>query len=352
VIEFTPGVIVLKYLFLIALVIPSLLFGYEAYLSIPEDPIAGREVQMILSIFNEYSFPYEGEADLQPSFGKFLENSVELFGGSAFLKYYSEKSGMVYVKATLDDGEATFHFHVLPDYSKMKESYFELIDFGGYVSVKRKGSEFYEPVAEGTRFYEGDEIWVQEESFAVLEGPGGNRVEIAPNSKVRVKRVRKGEKTVFIRLEVEKGEIVSKVIKELFNTVLLVDGKGVTAGVRGTILGMEVSDAVKIRNFEGNIWVKAGGRYEDLPKMKMMVFTDEALREFENAQKKVMEEFEKLEKEVLGEFEEKARDLFSTFGMEDVFTIDMRDLIKPLDKDLSSFEEMLQNLRQKWEGGN
>ena len=339
----------------VLLILPALLIAHEVFLSFPEDPIAGRTVEMILTIFDN-SFPFMGKAELHPSAGKFSENRVEFVGGSALLKYTTPKDPVfVKVRAKLDDGfevkEIEFSFQVLPDYERMEKAYLELVEFGGHVSYKKKGEDFYRPVSMGTRFHEGDEIWVQEDSYAVIDGPGGTRIEIAPNSKVLVKSVRKDERTVFLRVEVEKGEVVSRVVKELFNTVLLVDGGSVTAGVRGTILGMEVQDEVVVRNYEGEVWVKAGSSIAELKARRMMRFTSEVLSAFDRAQKRVMKKFEEMRKEMMKGFEEKAKELLSTFGMEDVFGIDLSKFSRPLDKELSTFEDMMKKLRKKWKGG-
>ena len=337
------------------LIIPALLMAHEVFLSFSEDPIAGRTVDLVLTIFDN-SFPFMGKADLHPSAGKFSESPVEFVGGSALVKYTAPKDPVfVKVKAKLDDGfeikEIEFSFQVLPDYEKMEKTYLELIEFGGHVSYKKKGEDFYRPVSMGTRFHEGDEIWVQEDSYAVIDGPGGTRIEIAPNSKVLVKSVRKDKNTVFLRVEVEKGEVVSRVVKELFNTVLLVDGGSVTAGVRGTILGMEVREGVVVRNYEGEVWVKAGSSIAELRARRMMRFTSEVLSAFDRAQRRVMKKFEEMRKEMMKGFEQKARELLSTFGMEDAFEIDLSEFSRPLDKDLSTFEDMMKKLRKKWRKG-
>ncbi len=335
-------------------------FSFDVYCKVPDDVIAGRKSDIVVTLVDELSMPYMGQAEILPSGGELLsENPVEFDMGSVILKYKApDKAGEVRFEISVEGEMPSFSVEVLPDYTSMKSQYFEIAEFGGHVSMERKGKNLYEGVSSGEKLFEGDRLQVLKESYAILEGPGGNRIEIAPNSMILVEKVRSDSKTVFIRIEVIKGEVVSRVTEELFNTVLLLDGKSVTAGVRGTILGMEVSsDEVDVRNFEGKVWVKAAGEFYDLPRMKMMRFGKNALVQFERVQKETMERFERMEREIMKGFEQRAKQLLSTFGMEEMFRIDMRDFTRPIDKNIKSFDEMINGLRKKWrkrngKGGN
>ena len=345
-----------KTVFTFFLILATLTFSMKLFYKVPKDIIAGSRAQIILTLMDDFGMLYMGDAEISTSAGKVLtKNPVEFDMGSAMLDYEApRKSGKVDFKVKAQGENLGFSVEVLPDYTAMKEQFFEVKDFGGYVSVKRKGKDFYKPISSGEKLFEGDQLQVLEDSYAVLEGPGGNQIEIAPNSEVLIKKVRSDSKTVFIRIEVVKGEVVSKVVKEMFNTVLLVDSQSVTAGVRGTVLGVEVSDGLSIRNYEGEVWVRTNGEYLELPQMKMMRFGKETLGKFERAQREMMRQFDEMEKDIMSGFEEQARQLLSNFGMEESFRIDMRQFVKPLDKSLKSFDEMINSLRKRWRrrGGN
>ena len=339
-----------KTVFTFFLVLATLTFSMKLFYKVPNDVISGSDSQIILTLMDDFGMFYMGNADISASRGEVLsENPMEFDMGSAIVKYRAPvKTGKVDFKLKVQGEELTFSVEVLPDYTSMKEQSFEVKEFGGYVSVKRKGKDLYKPVSSGEKLFEGDQLQVLEDSYAILEGPGGNQIEIAPNSEVLIKKVRSDSKTVFIRIEVVKGEVVSKVIKEMFNTVLLVDSQSVTAGVRGTILGVEVTDGLSIRNYEGEVWVRTNGEYMDLSQMKMMRFGRETLKEFDRAQKEMMRRFSEMEKEMMSGFEEQARQLLSNFGMEESMKIDMRQFVKPLDKQLSTFDDMINSLKKRW----
>ena len=331
-------------------ILTTLTFSMKLFYKIPNDIIAGNKSQIVLTLMDDFEMLYMGEAVISPSSGEILtKNPVEFDMGSAIMDYKAPQSpGKVEFKVNVQDEMLKFSVEVLPDYTAMKEQFFEVKEFGGYVSVKRKGEDLYKPVSSGEKLFEGDQLQVLEDSYAVLEGPGGNQIEIAPNSEVLIKKVRSDSKTVFIRIEVVKGEVVSKVMKEMFNTVLLVDSQSVTAGVRGTILGVEADDDLSIRNYEGEVWVRTNGMYMDLPQMMMMKFGKDTLREFDRAQKEMMRRFNELEKDIMNGFEEQAKQLLSNFGMEESFRIDMRQFVKPLDKQLKTFDDMINSLRKRW----
>ncbi len=223
---------------------------------------------------------------------------------------------------------------------------FDPITLGHLDVIKRFGERVYRSVSEGMQVFEGDEIVTQEDSYAVLTGKGGVKLTVYPQTRVIITDLRKSGKLTFVKVNVDRGNLIPYVEEKIQKIFLVVEGKGVTAGVRGTILGFEVSDEVRVRNFEGKIWVMAAGKYMDLPSGKMMRFGSEALVEFEMMQKEALRKFHEMEKELMEGFEEKARRMLSMFGMEDVFTIDLRDFVQPLDRSLDSFEDMIRKLRK------
>ncbi len=337
-----------KKLTLLILILSILGLSYEVHYQIPDNLVSGKSGSIIITLMGDFN-AYEGEAIVHPSVGRIKGGErVEFVGGSAVVEYIPPSDFYGEVVFRIDIGLEVHEFKavVFPDASLMEKGYLEVSEFVGKVFIKRFGERVYRSVSEGMQVFEGDEIVTQEDSYAVLTGKGGVKLTVYPQTRVIITDLRKSGKLTFVKVNVDRGNLIPYVEEKIQKIFLVVEGKGVTAGVRGTILGFEVSDEVRVRNFEGKIWVMAAGKYMDLPSGKMMRFGSEALVEFEMMQKEALRKFHEMEKELMEGFEEKARRMLSMFGMEDVFTIDLRDFVQPLDRSLDSFEDMIRKLRK------
>ncbi len=344
---------VVKKLTLLILILSILGLSYEVYYQIPENLVSGRVGSIIITLMGDFE-AYEGEAFVHPSVGRIKGGErVEFVGGSAVVEYIPPSDFYGEVVFRIDTGSEVHEFKaiVFPDASLMEKGYLEVSEFVGKVFMKRFGENVYRSVSEGMKVFEGDEIVTQEDSYAVLIGKGGVKLTVYPQTRVIITNLRKSGKLTFVKVNVERGNLIPYVEEKIERIFLVVEGKGVTAGVRGTILGFEVSDEVRVRNFEGKIWVMAAGRYVDLPTGRMMKFGAQALMEIEMMQEKALRRFHEMEKELMEGFEEKARRMLSMFGMEDVFTIDLRDFVQPLDRKLEDFEGMIKKLRKMYGRG-
>ncbi len=219
--------------------------------------------------------PYTGKAEILSENGTVKDYDGMVDYGLALFKFVpDENATQVSLKIKVDKTEKEFFFFSTPArFLNAKEWYLEIIGFEGSVGIKRKGSAFVEPVALGQKVYPGDEIHTMEKSYVELKGPNDMSFYVAPNSVVKLEDFKKKDSDVLLRIKVMRGDILTKILQKLSSSSLVViEGGGVPAGVRGTIfsVGYNENDGLKVRTFQGSVVVNALGERVFVKQNKML----------------------------------------------------------------------------------
>ncbi len=325
--------------FFILILLVSFAFSldfYDVSVSFQGDVIAGVENRGYLSVLRISGFPYDGSVDLESRDGAVSKRVLidSGFGEFVFKPAQDVRIGIIEVK--VEDEIHRIETLVLPKETlEMEDWYLVVKEFGGNVGIKRKGSEIVEAVRAGTKLFPGDSLFTSKDSYAILEGPGNTKFSVTPQSAIYVKMVKKGKNDFIVKIKVQAGDVLTETLKKLsIRSTIIMESKGVTAGVRGTIFSFESGENVKVRTFRGKVLVLAMGKSVDVDEGMMAVIPSKTLEII----KEKMDWFDSMAKKALERFEFRAREALKPFGLENFLT--------PIDKSLYSYKEMFEHLRE------
>ena len=337
--------------------------SYDVDLSFNDDLVGGRKVQAFISVIDSSMMnPYDGDVSLIAKNGKVLNFDGKVDGGLGMFDFVPDENATeVFFDVSSRYFERKFSFFSTPrKFLDSEDWYLVVKDFSGSVGIKRKGSSEVVAVEIGMKVFPGDEIYTMENSYVQLEGPNGINFFVVPNSVVRLDKFKKKEEDVLIKLKVMKGQTLSKILKKLSaSSLVIVEAGGVTAGVRGTIFSMGFEgDSLYLRTFKGRVALNVMGQTTDVEEGKMAVFSGDLLfyiREkrkiFEDLRRDIrevlsrgvmsyMKRFELMEHVMNEIFELRARRALGRFGISSV--------VGKIDEGLKEFERKF--MRRKRNG--
>lgn len=149
-------------------------------------------------------------------------------------------------------------FSLFPLYSQSK-AYAVITSLKGNVFVKREKNEIFIPAKLNMILYEGDRLWVRENSFAILTFSDRSILRIFPNSQVDIVKLLKdkGKESSIFRLLI--GKLWMTVERMLnIGERIEIQTSMVVAGIRGTSWVVEVKEDGRtiISILEGIVTIK------------------------------------------------------------------------------------------------
>ncbi|MCS7202439.1 MAG: FecR family protein [Dictyoglomus sp.] len=135
-----------------------------------------------------------------------------------------------------------FLFFIFPIYSQAR-GYAVITSLKGNVLVKREKGETFIPAKLSMTLYEGDRLWVKENSFAVLTFSDKSVLRVFPNSQVDIVKLLKDKEKECSIFKLLIGKLWVSVERVLnIGERIEVQASLVVAGVRGTSWVVEVKE--------------------------------------------------------------------------------------------------------------
>ncbi|MEN2983721.1 MAG: FecR family protein [Dictyoglomaceae bacterium] len=135
-----------------------------------------------------------------------------------------------------------FLFFIFPIYSQTR-GYAVITSLKGNVLVKREKNETFIPAKLSMTLYEGDRLWVKENSFAILTFSDKSVLRIFPNSQVDIVKLLKDKEKECSIFKLLIGKLWVSIERVLnIGERIEVQASLVVAGVRGTSWVVEVKE--------------------------------------------------------------------------------------------------------------
>ncbi|MCX7845189.1 MAG: FecR family protein [Dictyoglomaceae bacterium] len=135
-----------------------------------------------------------------------------------------------------------FIFFLFPLYSQLR-GYAVITSLKGNVLVKREKSEIFIPAKLNMILYEGDRLWVKENSFAILTFSDRSVLRVFPNSQLDIVKLLKEKERECSIFKLLIGKLWISVERMLnLGERIEVQASIVVAGVRGTSWIVEVKE--------------------------------------------------------------------------------------------------------------
>jgi ferric-dicitrate binding protein FerR (iron transport regulator) len=149
-----------------------------------------------------------------------------------------------------------------PPYSRAQEddTRFQAVDVKGKVLIYRDQQDETGHLRTGQKCDDGDSIQTSSKSDAVLQLKNRGYVYLAPNTKVHISKLRRGDKGLQIRINLAKGRMLCQFEKALTPPFEMPAGKLLCRAHSNLFEFIRKKEMVQAVCFEGSIVASAGGK--------------------------------------------------------------------------------------------